>query len=138
MVEAVGEDSLKRQLDWLMAGFVAEVPGVSHGVLVSADGLLMALSPGLPEERADQLAAVAAGLASLSVGVAGLFEGGDVSQSLVEMERGYLLLMAVGEGSYLAVLTNRSGDIGQVGYEMSLLVERAGEALQAHSRVSSN
>ena len=53
-------------LDWLVSKFAREVSGVSHAVLVSADGLLMAASEHMPTERADQLAAVASGLASLS------------------------------------------------------------------------
>lgn len=124
-----------RQLDWLVSNFVVEVPGVAHAVLVSADGLLMAASAQLPLDRAEQLSAVTAGLASLSVGVSTLFEGGSVLQSVVEMERGYLLLMAVGDGSYLAVLTNSSCDIGQVGYEMALLVDRVGVSVQAAPRI---
>ncbi|MBB5913055.1 hypothetical protein BJY24_001922 [Nocardia transvalensis] len=125
-----------RQLDWLVSNFANEVPGVAHAVLVSADGLLMAASAQLPVDRAEQLSAVTAGLASLSVGVSNLFEGGTVLQSVVEMEHGYLLLMAVGDGSYLAVLTNTSCDIGQVGYEMPLLVERVGQTVQATPRVT--
>ena len=46
-------------LDWLVSKFAREVSGVSHAVLVSADGLLMAASEHMPTERADQLAAVA-------------------------------------------------------------------------------
>ncbi|NUS44632.1 MAG: dynein regulation protein LC7 [Mycobacteriaceae bacterium] len=124
-----------RQLDWLVSNFVVEIPGVAHAVLVSADGLLMAASAQLPLDRAEQLSAVTAGLASLSVGVSTLFEGGNVLQSVVEMDRGYLLLMAVGDGSYLAVLTNSQCDIGQVGYEMALLVDRVGSSVQASPRV---
>ena len=65
-------------LDWLVSKFAAEVSGVSHAVLVSADGLLMAASEHMPVERADQLAAVASGLASLSTGAAQLLDGGHV------------------------------------------------------------
>jgi X-X-X-Leu-X-X-Gly heptad repeat protein len=83
-------------LDWLVSNFAREVPGVSHAVLVSVDGLLIAASEHLPEERADQLAAVSSGLASLASGAAQLFDGGQVLQSVVEMENGYLLLMRVG------------------------------------------
>ena len=54
--------------------------------LVSADGLLMASSSHLPADRADQLAAVTSGLASLSSGAARLFEAGEVRQSVVEMD----------------------------------------------------
>jgi X-X-X-Leu-X-X-Gly heptad repeat protein len=102
--------------------------------LVSADGLLMAASEHMPIERADQLAAVASGLASLSTGAAQLFDGGYVLQSVVEMENGYLLLMRVGDGSNLATLATRNCDIGQIGYEMAILVERVGAMVQSSRR----
>jgi X-X-X-Leu-X-X-Gly heptad repeat protein len=110
------------------------VSGVSHAVLVSADGLLMAASEDMPIERADQLAAVASGLASLATGAAQLFDGGNVLQSVVEMDNGYLLLMRVGDGSNLATLAGRSCDIGQIGYEMAILVERVGAVVQSSRR----
>ena len=121
-------------LDWLVARFAHEVSGVSHAILVSADGLLMASSEHLPQERADQLAAVASGLASLATGAARLFDGGHVLQSVVEMEGGYLLLMRVGDGSNLATLATRGCDIGQIGYEMAILVERVGAVVQSQRR----
>ena len=74
-------------LDWLVARFAQDVAGVTHAILVSADGLLMAASGHIPQERADQLAAVASGLASLSTGAAQLVDGGHVLQSVIEMER---------------------------------------------------
>ena len=124
-----------RSLDWLMTRFVDEVTDAAHAILVSADGLLMAASASIPGERGEQLAAVSSGLASLAVGASRLFSGGAVLQTVVEMEQGYLMLMSVGDGSNLAVLTSATADIGQVGYEMALLVERVGRAVQASPRV---
>jgi uncharacterized protein len=126
----------ERSLDWLVTRFVDEVTDAAHAILVSADGLLMAASASIPGDRGEQLGAVSSGLASLAVGAARLFEGGAVLQTLVEMEHGYLMLMSVGDGSYLAVLTQESADIGQVGYEMALLVERVGSTVQAQARVT--
>ena len=123
-------------LDWLLTNFAREVPGVSHAVLVSVDGLMVAGSEHLPKERADQLAAVSSGLASLATGAAQLFDGGRVLQSVVEMENGYLLLMRVGDGSHLATLAGPSCDIGQIGYEMAVLVERVGAVVQSSRRSS--
>ncbi|NVN50587.1 roadblock/LC7 domain-containing protein [Mycolicibacterium hippocampi] len=128
-------DSHQREsLDWLVARFAREVSGVSHAILVSADGLLLAASEHMPGERADQLAAVASGLASLSTGAAQLFDGGYVLQSVVEMENGYLLLMRVGDGSNLAALAIHNCDIGQIGYEMAVLVEQVGSVVQSARR----
>ena len=121
-------------LDWLVSNFAREVPGVSHAVLVSVDGLLIAASEQLPRDRAEQLAAVTSGLASLAAGAAQLFEGGQVLQSVVEMGGGYLLVMRVGDGSQLATLAAPNCDIGQIGYEMAVLVERVGNVVSSSRR----
>lgn len=118
-----------QNLNWLITNFVDRVPGVAHTVVVSADGLLLAVSNGFPRDRADQLAAVASGLSSLTQGAARIFEGGTVTQTVVEMVRGFLFVMAISDGSALAVLASSDCDMGLIGYEMALLVERAGDVL---------
>ena len=118
-----------QNLNWLITNFADQVPGVAHTVVVSADGLLLAVSEGFPRDRADQLAAVASGLLSLTQGASRVFEGGQVTQTVVEMERGFLLVMSISDGSILAVLSSPDSDLGLVGYEMALLVERAGRVL---------
>ncbi|MQA07344.1 MAG: roadblock/LC7 domain-containing protein [Pseudonocardiaceae bacterium] len=119
---------------WLITDFVRRVPGVAHAVVVSADGLLLAGSEGLPQDRAEQLSAVASGLVSLTQGAARCFEAGAVNQTVVEMERGYLFLMSVSDGSCLAVLAAPTCDIGLVAYEMTLLVERVGQQITPELR----
>ncbi|MTD56674.1 roadblock/LC7 domain-containing protein [Amycolatopsis pithecellobii] len=120
---------------WLITDFVRRVPGAAHAVVVSADGLLLAGSEGLPKDRADQLSAVASGLVSLTFGAARAFEAGLVNQTVVEMERGYLFLMSISDGSSLAVLAAPNCDIGTVAYEMTLLVERVGQQMTPEMRV---
>lgn len=129
-----GPSPVRRDLDWVMSRLIDEVPGTTHAVLVSADGLLTAASAELAVDRAEQVAAVSSGLASLATGAARLFEGGEVLQTVVEMQSGHLLLMSVGDGSHLAVLTQEGADLGQIGYEMALLVERVGRMVQSRSR----
>ena len=118
-----------QNLNWLITNFVDRVPGVAHTVVVSSDGLLLAVSNGFPRDRADQLAAVASGLSSLTQGAARIFEGGAVTQTVVEMVRGFLFVMAISDGSVLAVLASSDCDMGLIGYEMALLVDRTGEVL---------
>ncbi|WP_020501899.1 MULTISPECIES: roadblock/LC7 domain-containing protein [Sciscionella] len=126
--------STQDRFGWLVTDFADRVPGVAHAVVVSADGLLLTASARLPADRADQLSAVASGLMSLTQGAARCFEAGVVRETVVEMERGVMLLMAISDGSCLAVLAAPSCDIGQVAYEMTLLVDRVGQMLTPELR----
>ncbi|MCU1679623.1 MAG: roadblock/LC7 family protein [Amycolatopsis sp.] len=120
--------------NWLVSAFTNDVPGVAHAALVSVDGLLVAANETLPRDRADQLSAIASGLSSLALGTAELFTAGRVVQSVIEMEQGFLMLMNVGDGSNLVVLANPGCDIGLVGYEMTLLVDRVGKMVDTPAR----
>ena len=124
-------------MSWLLDNFVDQVPGIAHVVAVSADGLLIAGSRGLPPDRAEQLAAVTAGLVSLAQGVSQCTDGGSVLQTVVEMGGGFLFLMSISDGSALAALAARNCDMGQVGYELTLLVDRVGSALAPAPREAS-
>jgi len=119
---------------WLVDDFVNRVPGVAHALVVSAEGMPLTASARLPRDRADQLAAVASGLVSLAQGAARCFDAGQVVQTVVELERGIMLLMSISDGSSLAVLAAPTCDIGLVGYEMTLLVDRVGQQLTLHPR----
>lgn len=119
----------RQDLSWLVTNFVDRVPEVAHAVVVSSDGLPMAYSRGFPPERADQLSAIAAGLTSLTHGASQIFDAGGVAQTVVEMERGLLMVMAISGGSVFAVLASPECDLGLVAYEMTLLVERVGRVL---------
>ena len=118
-----------QDLRWLLDNFLDQVPGTAHAIVVSTDGLPLSASRGFPADQADRLAAIASGLASLAQGASLCFQAGDVRQMILEMEQGYLFVMAVGDGSCLAVLASASSDLGLIGYEMSLLVSRVGRAL---------
>jgi predicted regulator of Ras-like GTPase activity (Roadblock/LC7/MglB family) len=50
------------------------------------------------------------------------------------MERGIVLLMSISDGSCLATLAAPNCDIGLVGYEMTLLVDRVGQLLTPELR----
>lgn len=118
-----------RDLNWLVSGFTERVPGVSHAIVVSTDGLLVAVSEHLPRDHADKLAAVTSGLSSITSGAAEMFDGDIVKQTVVEMGRGFFLVMQIRDGSILAALAANDADIGVVGYEMAKLVKAAGEML---------
>lgn len=110
--------------NWLLDNFVKSVAGVRHTLVVSADGLLMAMSDELDRTSGDQLAAIVAGLSSLTRGAARQLRCGDVRQSIIEMDTQFLFLMSISDGSVLAVMADATCDVGLVGYEMALLVSR--------------
>jgi uncharacterized protein len=123
-----------QDLNWLITNFAERVPSVAHAIVVSSDGLPIAYSKEFPPDRADQLAAVTSGVTSLTQGASRMFEGGEVTQTVVDMERGLLIVMAISDGSSLAVLVGDDCDMGLVAYEMSLLVVRVGDALTPEVR----
>ena len=116
-------------LNWLLQNFVTKVPGVVDAAVVSSDGLLMAMSPGIGRAGGDQLAAVAAGLTSMTQGAARCFGGGGVNQIVVELDEGFMLFMAISDGSSFAVLATKQCDTGLVAYEMTMLARRVGAVL---------
>jgi uncharacterized protein len=128
-------NAYRQDLNWLVSDFTARVPDVAHAAVVSADGVPMALSNEIPEFYAEQLSAITSGLASLMQGAARIFEGGMPTQALVEMVGGLMIIKIISDGSSLCVLASPECDIELVSYEMSLLVEAAGEVLSPALRV---
>ncbi len=123
-----------RNINWLIANFVERVAGVQDAVVVSSDGLPMAVSLGMDRDGADRFAAVASGLIGLAYGAAGRFGGGAVTQVIIEMENAFLFVTGISDGSSLTVLADASCDVGLVGYEMAVLVERCGSVLTPELR----
>jgi uncharacterized protein len=123
-----------QDLNWLITNFVERVPSVAHAIVVSSDGLPLGYSEGFPPDRVDQLSAVTSGLVSLTQGASRVFDGGEVTQTVVDMHRGLLIVMAISDGSSIAVLAAVDCEMGLVAYEMTLLVERVGRALTPQVR----
>ena len=135
MTEQTSELSFEaRNLSWLLNGFVRKVPGVAEAVVLSADGLPMAVSDDLDRESAERCAAVASGLIGLAYGAAGRFGGGAVTQIIIEMEHAFLFVTGISDGSCLAVVAGANADVGLVAYEMALLVDKVGPVLTPQLR----
>lgn len=118
-----------RNFNWLLSNFVETTAGVTDAVAVSSDGLLMAMSSSLERAGAEQLAAIIAGMTSLGESTARCFALGALDQVIVAMNEGYLFVSSVSDGSSLGVVADRRCDIGAVGYQMQLLVQRVGAVL---------
>ena len=116
-----------QDLDRLITDFTERVPKVLHALVVSSDGVPVAVSDRIQPDHLEQLSAITSGLISLACSAARIFDGGAVTQALVIMERGTLVIMAIDDGSSLGVLTTAAADLDLVAYEMTMLVEQAAE-----------
>jgi uncharacterized protein len=121
-------------VNWLVNNFVDRVPGVNDAVVVSSDGLPIAASSGLERDSVDRFSAVASGLIGLAYGAAGRFGGGAVNEVIIEMERAFLFVTGISDGSLLATMAEAGCDVGLVAYEMAVLVEKAGAVLTPELR----
>lgn len=121
-------------LNWLLNNLVAGVPEVRHAILLSQDGLTLAWSEGIARNDAEHLSAVASGLQSLSHGAARQFQGGQVRQTVIEMDNAFLFVTNAGAGARLAVLATDQVDAGIAAYEMAMIVQKVGEYLGAAPR----
>jgi uncharacterized protein len=121
-------------LDRLITDFTERVPAVLHALVVSSDGIPVAVSDQMQPDHLEQLSAITSGLISLAWGAARIFDGGAITQALVAMERGTLVIMTIDDGSSLAVLTTAAADLDPVAYEMTMLVEQAGATFTPSAR----
>jgi uncharacterized protein len=119
----------REDLNWLVTDFTTRVQDIAHAIVVSADGVPLALSAGIPGQAVEQFSAIISGLASLVVGAARIMDAGPPMQALMEMDQGLLFVKAISDGSSLAVLAAPECDTRQVSYEMTRLVEAVGELL---------
>jgi predicted regulator of Ras-like GTPase activity (Roadblock/LC7/MglB family) len=116
-------------LDWLLRNFAQRTVGVNEAVAVSSDGFVLAASQNGSAIGIEQLAAIIAGLTSLTRGAATLCQFDSVRQIIVEMDGGYFFVMSASDGSNVGVLADQNCDVGLIGYEMTMLIERVGAVL---------
>jgi predicted regulator of Ras-like GTPase activity (Roadblock/LC7/MglB family) len=122
------------QLGWLLDNLVSRVANISQALVLSRDGLVVARSRSMTQEQADHLSALAAGVHSLARGTGQQVGGGQVRQTIIEMETAFLFVMAAGRGTCLAVLAQTGANLGVMAYETGMLVRRMGIHLTAAPR----
>ncbi|WP_240943026.1 roadblock/LC7 domain-containing protein [Planosporangium thailandense] len=119
---------------WLVRQFAEEVPGVTHALIVSLDGLQLAASRMVPRDLGDQLAALTAGLLSMADRSAALLDLGESEYMTIRLPRGHLLFMRVGESAGLAVAATIGCDLRVVAYHMTQFVSAVGHVLTPQVR----
>jgi predicted regulator of Ras-like GTPase activity (Roadblock/LC7/MglB family) len=126
------------RLDWLVADFARETPGVVAAVVMSVDGLPLGASTDVTDDLADQLSAAASGLIGLARATSALLGSGELTQTILETTEGYFFVTSVGRSATVAVHTTRRCDLGLIGYEITVLAERVGRALDPGVRVGTS
>jgi predicted regulator of Ras-like GTPase activity (Roadblock/LC7/MglB family) len=122
-------DDDARNFNWLLDSFVEETAGVTDAMAVSSDGLLIASSETLDCEESDLLCAIIAGSAGMATAASRALAAGGLERVIISMERGFLFVSAVADGSCLGVVATRECDVGSIGFQTTDLVRRAGELL---------
>jgi len=122
------------QLGWLLDNLVSQVANVRQALVLSRDGLTVAKSQNMSREQGEHLSALAAGVQSLARGAGQQVGGGEVRQTIIEMDSAFMFVMAAGQGTCLAVLASADANLGVMAYEMAMLVRRMGIYLTAPPR----
>lgn len=118
-----------RDFNWLLNRFAQETAGVVDVIAVSSDGLLMAVSGGADRATSDRLSAIVSGISSLAAGAGASHRLGSLNKVIVDMEGGYLLVMAISIGALLGVVASKSASLGTIAYEMTLFANRSSAIL---------
>ncbi|WP_225845351.1 roadblock/LC7 domain-containing protein [Streptomyces sp. HPF1205] len=122
------------QLDWLLDDLVGRIPEIRCAIVLSGDGLLIGKSKDLRRDDAEHLSAVGSGMHSLARGAARHFQGGEVQQTVIQMEKAYLFVTAAGRGARLAAIASEGVDVGMMAFEMATIVKQVGQYLSAAPR----
>lgn len=109
------------------------VPGVQCATFLTNDGLKSGGSSNLPVAAQDGVAAMGSGLLSTALAtvraITGQPDDADVplAQITVEVAGQFLIVMAAGSNTSLAVWTEARADIGNIAFEMVTLIGRLAE-----------
>ncbi|MGA5703053.1 roadblock/LC7 domain-containing protein [Peterkaempfera bronchialis] len=123
-------------LGWMLDDLVGSVPGLRDVTLFSGDGLVLAHSATLGRDDADRLAAGMSGLRSLSSNSGEPTVDGPWRQTVVEFDQTYALLVAAGDGAYLAGRAwAETADVGDIAFALHKLVDRVRAEMASPARV---
>jgi predicted regulator of Ras-like GTPase activity (Roadblock/LC7/MglB family) len=122
------------RLDWLLDDLVKRLARVRCAVVLSTDGLLLGRSATMSVEDAEHFSAMSSALQSLARSAGARFDGGEMLQTVVELERAVLFVTSAGDNACLALLSESGASMGTVAYEMNQTVIRLGELLSTTKR----
>ncbi|MFF8481870.1 roadblock/LC7 domain-containing protein [Streptomyces antibioticus] len=129
----------REDMAWLLRQFAADVPGITHAVLLSREGLRL-LDSDVDKDWADELAAAISGVASLAANVTGpSHKKRPARQVIIERDDCVIFVQSAGRSALfnnrpgnergevdtvLAVIATADADAGTIGFEMGRLVAK--------------
>ncbi|MFD4574994.1 roadblock/LC7 domain-containing protein [Streptomyces sp. NPDC058417] len=138
---------------WLLREFVSDVPGVTHAVLLSRDGLRL-LDSNVDKDWADEVAAGLSGVASLASNITGPgHKKRPVRQVVIERDDCLVFVQSAGRSAafdrhagnqrgevdtILAVMTTTDADAGSVGFELARVISKFAEYMVIPVRVGTS
>lgn len=139
-----------QDMAWLLRQFVADVPGVTHAVLLSRDGLRL-LDSEVDKDWADELSAALSAMASIAASITGpSHRKAPARQVVIERDDCLVFLQSAGQSAafggrpsnegglvdtVLAVIAATDADAGTAGFEMGRLVQKFAPFMQIPVRV---
>ncbi|MFG3076335.1 roadblock/LC7 domain-containing protein [Streptomyces sp. NPDC048225] len=140
----------RENMAWLLRQFASDVPGVTHAVLLSRDGLRL-LDSDVDKDWADELSAAFSGVSSLAANITGpTHKKRPARQVIIERDDCLFFVQSAGHSAafenhpgnergvvdtVLAVIATTDADAGTVGYETGRLVEKFAPYMQIPVRV---
>jgi predicted regulator of Ras-like GTPase activity (Roadblock/LC7/MglB family) len=105
-----------------LRGLQVSSPSIEAAIVVSVDGLSMASSMPADVEE-DRVAAMSAAMLSLGERIASELGRGTLDQVYIKGEKGYVVLMAIGEEAVLTVLARGDAKLGLIFLDMNRAVD---------------
>ncbi|TDD85590.1 roadblock/LC7 domain-containing protein [Actinomadura darangshiensis] len=125
-----------REVRRLLDGMAGRAGLVGDAVVLSSDGLVVACTSGFGREDSEHLSALVAGVQGLARGACRRLAGGELMQSVIEMDSMLVFMVPAGEHLCLAVLSAADADAGAIVYEMTEVAERLAERPPSAPRLS--
>ncbi|MFF4531604.1 roadblock/LC7 domain-containing protein [Streptomyces sp. NPDC001407] len=113
------------------------VPQLRCALVVSVDGLLRFHSPVCPpnnDGEAEKRAAMASSLASLASAMTKAEGMGELRQVIVETDYGLCVFGTIAQTDVVGLYASSGADIGDVGYELGVLLDKLPGLLASHAR----
>ncbi|MGW4893835.1 roadblock/LC7 domain-containing protein [Kitasatospora sp. NPDC004240] len=124
------------EISWVLTPLL-ELPGVLHAVIATGDGLVEGASERLGRDSAERVAAMTATVHAAARAFTTAFtdvEQPKLSQTVVESDLGFAVVVPAGENTSLAVFTTPEAQLGNVAYQMQVQVAALARAMASPAR----